>query len=48
LFQSNLQKIQNDITSHRQKNFIGQLLHYHTLKSNKYLSKWIEEKNKHN
>ena len=28
----------------RSLNFIGQLLHYHTAKSTKYLSKWIEEK----
>ena len=28
----------------RSFNFIGQLLHYHTAKSTKYLSKWIEEK----
>ena len=30
----------------RNKNFIGQMLQHHTLKSTKYLSKWIEEKNK--
>lgn len=30
----------------RTKNFVGQMLQHHTLKSTKYLSKWIEEKNK--
>ncbi len=30
----------------RDNNFIGQLLQHHTLQSTKYLSKWIEEKNK--
>ena len=30
---------------HREANFLGELLQYHTLKSTKYLSKWIEEKN---
>jgi hypothetical protein len=31
---------------HRSHNFIGALLMHHTLKSTKYLAKWIEEKNK--
>ncbi|MBK0371031.1 glycosyltransferase [Flavobacterium agrisoli] len=31
---------------HRLQNFMGELLQYHTLKSTKYMSKWIEEKNK--
>lgn len=30
----------------RTQNFIGQMLQHHTLKSTKYLSKWIEEKNR--
>ncbi len=30
----------------RHKNFIGQMLQHHTLQSTKYLSKWIEEKNR--
>ena len=28
--------------------FLGQILQHHTLQSTKYLSKWIEEKNKNN
>ncbi len=31
---------------HRQNNFIGQMLSYHTLQSTKYMSRWIQEKNK--
>jgi len=36
----------NNLSSHRLKNFTGALLMHHTLKSTKYLAKWIEEKNK--
>lgn len=31
---------------HRSKNFVGSMLMHHTLQSTKYLSKWIEEKNR--
>lgn len=34
------------LEKHRQRNFIGQLLHHHTMNSLKYMSLWIEEKNK--
>jgi hypothetical protein len=34
------------LDSLRTQNFIGQLLQHHTMKSYKYLSKWIEAKNK--
>lgn len=37
---------QENIRTHRMNNFIGSLLMHHTLQSTKYLSKWIEEKNK--
>ena len=36
----------NDSKSHRLNNFIGSLLQHHTLKSTKYMAKWIEAKNK--
>jgi len=36
----------NDAENHRLHNFIGSLLQYHTLKSTKYMAKWIEAKNK--
>ncbi|WP_316806364.1 glycosyltransferase family 4 protein [Pedobacter agri] len=35
-----------DLTSHRKQNFIGQILNHHTVQSTKYMSLWIEEKNK--
>lgn len=38
--------IKNNLENHRNENFIGQMLQHHTLKSTKFLSKWIEEKNK--
>ncbi|MGO3184089.1 MAG: glycosyltransferase [Aequorivita sp.] len=31
--------------THRQENFIGQILQHHTLQGTKYMSKWIEAKN---
>lgn len=36
----------NDLESHRLHNFMGSLLQHHTLKSTKYMAKWIEAKNK--
>lgn len=36
----------NDSENHRLHNFIGSLLQHHTLKSTKYMAKWIEAKNK--
>ena len=41
-----IDSISANISKHRLKNFIGSLLMHHTLKSTKYLAKWIEEKNK--
>jgi len=35
-----------DIKKHRQQNFIGQILNHHTVQSTKYMSLWIEEKNR--
>lgn len=34
-----------NLESHRQQNFLGQILQHQTLQSTKYLSKWIEAKN---
>ena len=34
------------LKSHRLNNFTGQILQHHTLQSTKFMSKWIEEKNK--
>ncbi|MEO8237720.1 MAG: glycosyltransferase [Flavobacterium sp.] len=35
-----------DFENHRLHNFMGSLLQHHTLKSTKYMAKWIEAKNK--
>lgn len=43
-FISTVEKL--DLTAHRQNNFVGQILNHHTLQSTKYMSLWIEEKNK--
>ena len=44
--QTKIQQVQKDIVEHRAQNFIGNLLQHQTMTSTKYLSKWIEEKNK--
>lgn len=36
----------HNLQQHRLNNFMGELLQHHTLKSTKYMSKWIEAKNK--
>lgn len=41
-----INKIEGNLVEHRNKNFIGQMLLHHTVSSTKYMSKWIEEKNK--
>jgi glycosyltransferase involved in cell wall biosynthesis len=45
-FEKEIKKIESNLKTHRTQNFIGQLLLHHTMNSTKYLSKWIEEKNK--
>ncbi|RTY93847.1 glycosyltransferase [Flavobacterium sp. GSP27] len=35
-----------NLKEHRLHNFMGAMLQHHTLKSTKYMSRWIEEKNK--
>ncbi|OYU95424.1 MAG: glycosyltransferase [Bacteroidetes bacterium B1(2017)] len=37
--------LMENIEKHRQDNFIGEILHHHTLASTMYMSKWIEAKN---
>src|SRR5690554_361309 len=44
-FINHLDALISDLKSHRQKNFIGQMLQHHSLQSTKYMSKWIESKN---
>ena len=48
LFIKRIEGIQQDIEEHRTHNFMGSLLWHQTLQSTKYMSKWIEEKNKIN
>lgn len=38
--------LEKSLEIHRKDNFIGAMLRYHSLNSTRYLSKWIEEKNK--
>jgi len=45
-FLQHILKVQIDLKQHRLHNFIGALLQHHTLTSTKYMSRWIEEKNK--
>ncbi len=46
LFFNKIEKVQQDLEKHRTANFLGSLLQYKTLQATKYMSKWIEEKNK--
>ena len=46
IFLSKVKEIQNNLVQHRFANFTGAILMHHTLASTKYMSKWIEEKNK--
>ena len=45
-FIEGIRLLQKDIESHREKNFTGMMLRHHTMASTKYMSRWIEEKNK--
>ena len=41
-----IQTLRANLTQHRMHNFMGAMLQHHTLSSTKYMSRWIEEKNK--
>lgn len=45
-FSARLTTLLGDLTTHRQNNFIGSMLNHHHHKSTKYMSQWIEAKNK--
>ena len=45
-FFNKLETLKDNLVLYRNKNFIGSMLMAETVKSTKYLSKWIEEKNK--
>jgi len=46
LFFSKIEEIQTNLKKHRVSNFLGSLLQHQTLQATRYMSKWIEEKNK--
>jgi hypothetical protein len=45
-FIQHIKDLQSILSAHRQGNFIGQMLQHHAMQSTKFMSKWIEEKQK--
>ena len=45
-FMAHLNHLQQNLAEHRVFNFMGSMLQHHTLNSTKYMSRWIEAKNK--
>jgi glycosyltransferase involved in cell wall biosynthesis len=45
-FAKEVERLTSNLITHRQNNFFGQILNHHTAQSTKYMSLWIEEKNK--
>lgn len=45
-FITEIDSLSTNIKQHRNNNFIGSILQHHLVSSTKYMSKWIEEKNK--
>ncbi len=45
-FLKQIAHLEENLVEHRQQNFLGEVLKHHTLQSTKYMSLWIEEKNK--
>ena len=46
LLTDKIHHLQQNLLQHRQQNFIGAMLMHHTVSGTKYMSRWIEEKNK--
>ena len=46
LFFNKIEDIQTNLEKHRVSNFLGSMIQHQTLQATKYMSKWIEEKNK--
>lgn len=44
-FMNQVAKFQENLKTHRNQNFLGQILQHQSLQSTKYMSKWIEAKN---
>lgn len=40
-----IEKIRGDLKTHRQQNFIGSMMMFHTLRSTEFMGRWIEAKN---
>ncbi len=45
-FLNRIKWLKNNLSSHRKTNFIGNMLMHHSMLNTKYMSLWIEEKNK--
>ena len=45
-FKQQLKNLQQNLEDHRQLNFMGRILEHQSMRATKYMSKWIEEKNK--
>jgi len=47
-FTANIKRVSENLKTHRLHNFFGAMLLHHTMASTKYMSRWIEAKNKIN
>ena len=45
-FINRVEVVKEKLSNHRLQNFTGQMLQHQTMQSTKFMSKWIEEKNK--
>lgn len=45
-FLGKIDSVRQNLQDHRRQNFIGAMLRHHTMNSTKFMSRWIEEKNK--
>ncbi len=45
-FRTRIEALSSNLESHRQQNYLGQILQQNQFNATKYMSKWIEEKNK--
>lgn len=45
-FIEQLTQLQSRLIHHRKQNFLGQVFQHHTLQATRYMSRWIEEKNR--
>jgi O-antigen biosynthesis protein len=39
-----VRELKSELANHRNQNFIGSMLHHHTMRSTEFMSRWIEEK----